>query len=405
VNSTRLSRAVAALAGSIALLATAVAAPADAAADGTRYYKVVPTCAKAAPGHAQCLTLQRIRVAKGTKGAQSAPTVSDAGPAGGFTPGNLASAYDVDPSTPTPGQVVGIVDAHDNPDALADLNAFDAQYGLPAETASSFVKVGQDGGAPPVNGTPATDEELGWAGEIALDIEAVRGICHSCKILLVEANTSNFVDLAAGVNTAVRLGATVVSNSYGGAEGSDPGGPDDENDPAVQAAFNHPGVVITASTGDDGYYDYDLAFDGEQASNAPSAPASFPGVVATAGTTLQLNDDGSRAAEVAWNTNGQAGLLARFYGGSLFASGGGCSTEYSAPAWQQATQGWAQTACGNKRLVADVAAVGDPLTGYDIYDRTRRPTRASRGAPTAGPRCPRRSSPRCSPWPAARTAP
>ena len=164
--------------------------------------------------------------------------------------------------------------------------------------------------------TPArpTDEELGWAGEIALDLEAVRGICHTCKIVLVESNTSNFDDLAVGVNTAVSHGATVVSNSYGGFEGSDPGGPDDETTPAVQAAFNHPGVVITASTGDDGYYDYDNFFNGDPSDNAPSAPASFPGVVATAGTTLQLNDDGTRAAEVSWNSNGQAGLTAEFRG-------------------------------------------------------------------------------------------
>ncbi len=365
----RLSRAVLVAAATGALIGAALSSPATAAGDGTQYYKVVPTCATASSGHAHCMTLQRIKVAKGTDGAIAVqPTVSDAGPAGGFTPGNLASAYSVDPNTPTPGQVVGIVDAHDNPDALTDLNAFDAQYGLPAETATSFQKIGQDGGAPPTNSTPPTDEEVGWAGEIALDLEAVRGICHTCRIVLVETNTSNFEDLAVGVNTAVSHGATVVSNSYGGAEGSDPGGPDDETDPAVQAAFNHPGVVITASTGDDGYYDYDNYFNGDPSDNAPSTPASFPGVVATAGTTLQLNDDGTRAAEVSWNSNGQAGLTARFRGESLFASGGGCSTEYAAPAWQLATKGWAQTACGDKRLTADVAALADPLTGYDIYD-------------------------------------
>ena len=252
------------------------------------------------------MTLQRIKVAKGTDGAVAVhPTVSDAGPAGGFTPGNLASAYSVDP-TPRRGQVVGIVDAHDNPAALTDLNAFDAQQGLPAETASSFQKIGQTVGRADQH-QPPTDEEIGWAGEIALDLEAVRGICHTCKIVLVEANTSNFEDLAVGVNTAVSHGATVVSNSYGGAEGSDPGGPDDETNPAVQAAFNDPGVVITASTGDDGYDDYDNYFNGDRRTTR-RRPGVVPGVVATAGTTLQLNDDGTRAAEVSWNSNGQAGL-------------------------------------------------------------------------------------------------
>ena len=161
MKNSKLSRAALVAAGIGALVGAVLSSPATAAGDGTQYYKVVPTCATASSGHAQCLTLQRIKVAKGAKGAVAEPTVSDAGPAGGFTPGNLASAYAVNANTATPGQVVGIVDAHDNPAALSDLNAFDAQYGLPAETASSFQKIGQDGGAPPTNTSPPTDEELG----------------------------------------------------------------------------------------------------------------------------------------------------------------------------------------------------------------------------------------------------
>jgi subtilase family serine protease len=64
---------------------------------------------------------------------------------------------------------------------------------------------------------PEADKE-GWSVEISLDVETVRSVCPKCKILLVEANEPTDVDLAEGVDEAVKLGATEVSNSYGGSE-------------------------------------------------------------------------------------------------------------------------------------------------------------------------------------------
>ncbi len=49
----------------------------------------------------------------------------------------------------------------------------------------------------------------------------VSATCPLCHILLVEANSSSFANLGAAVNTAARLGATAISNSYGGADASD----------------------------------------------------------------------------------------------------------------------------------------------------------------------------------------
>jgi hypothetical protein len=50
------------------------------------------------------------------------------------------------------------------------------------------------------------------------------------------------------------------------------------------------------------------------------------------------------------------------------ATGGGCSTLIVAEPWQSHVPGYGATMCGNKRLDTDVAAVADPLTGFDIYD-------------------------------------
>ena len=61
------------------------------------------------------------------------------------------------------------------------------------------------------------EEEPGWDVEQALDLDMVSAACPACHIVLVEAeNESPFPnDLAESVNTAVKAGATEVSNSYG----------------------------------------------------------------------------------------------------------------------------------------------------------------------------------------------
>jgi subtilase family serine protease len=67
-----------------------------------------------------------------------------------------------------------------------------------------------------------------------------------------------------------------------------------------------------------------------------------------------------------WNDSGRPSREEEFK--QFSATGGGCSTLFTAPSWQQNVPGWANTACGTKRLDNDVAAVADPYTGFDIYD-------------------------------------
>ena len=349
--------AVAAAAASfLAAVAPATAAPVAQPA----YVKAVRTCATKTPHRASCFATKLVPSTRGAAGARPAPkraTTAPAalvGPAGGYTPAALAKAYGVTPSTATT-LTVGIVDAFSDPNVRADLSKFDAKYGLPAETTTSLRVVNQRGAT-----TPLPPADAGWAGEISLDVDAVRGLCNTCKIVLVETDSNSFADLAAGVNQAVALGAKVVSNSYGGAESTTP--------PAsISSAYKHSGVVITASTGDDGYFDWDNLNAGGASSEAPAIPAAFSSVVAVGGTTLDLNDDGTRAGETVWNGNGPFDVYGNNLSG-LGASGGGCSTLFSAPSWQKAVANYAVTGCGTKRMVGDVAALADPFTGYDVYD-------------------------------------
>jgi subtilase family serine protease len=134
-------------------------------------------------------------------------------PTDGYAPADIASAYQLDTSLGA-GQTIGIVDAFDNPDVEADLAVYRSTWGLPPCTTANgcFRKVNQRGGATPPHGNP------GWGVEIALDVQAVSASCPNCHILLVEADSPTFANIGKSVNTAVRLGADVVSNSYGGAE-------------------------------------------------------------------------------------------------------------------------------------------------------------------------------------------
>jgi hypothetical protein len=363
--------AVAALAAA-SLSATAAHATSTVPA-GPLYAIGVPACAPPTPGHAACDAIHLQLVPAGTPGARvyhplhaSSAVTSHAaaggvtaGVANGLTPADIASAYGVNPKVGGTNQTVAVIDAYNDPNARADLNVFDAHYHLSAESPASLRIVNQTGATTPL---PADDDATGWDQEVAIDLDAVRGLCNHCKILLVESNTTSSADLATAANEAATLGATEISNSYGDWES--------DTDPltAAQVAdYHHPGVVETASVGDDGWYFYDfLGANGPI--NSPSVPGSLPSVIGVGGTTLTLNQNGTRDYETVWNDNGPNDQHQQVIGSGQEAAGGGCSTKYSAPTWQLHVAHYAALGCGTKHSSVDISAVADYLTGLDTYN-------------------------------------
>ena len=246
-----------------------------------------------------------------------------AAPAGGYGAPDLQSAYNVASAAASAGgaQTVGIVDAYDDKTAEADVGTYRSQYGLAACTTANgcFKKVNQSG----VQGSYPTNNQS-WSLEISLDLDMVSAICPKCHILLVEATSNSNTNLYAAENTAARLGATEISNSYGGSESS--------SDPSNNSFFNHPGVAITVSSGDGGY---GIEF-----------PAASPYVTAVGGTSLSRASNSRGWTETAWS-----------------GAGSGCSAYEAEQAWQQPL-----TAGCTHRAVADVSAVADPNTGVNVYD-------------------------------------
>jgi subtilase family serine protease len=242
------------------------------------------------------------------------------GPSGYF-PADLRAAYNLTLAGGGTGQTIAIVDAFDDPNAESDLAVYRAQFGLSACTTANgcFRKVNQTGG------TSYPRSDAGWAEEISLDLDMASAICPNCKILLVEASSNSFANLAAAVDEAAKLGATVISNSYGGSEYA--------SELTDQAHFNHPGIAITVSSGDNGY--------------GVEFPASSQYVTAVGGTSLKRDGSARGFAETVWS-----------------GAGSGCSTYVLKPSWQT------DVGCPH-RTVADVAAVADPNTGVAVYDTFR----------------------------------
>jgi N-acetylneuraminic acid mutarotase len=303
--------------------AAAAQAPAAGAAPVRR------ACPLPKPGHAACDALVRTDAA-GHQGKLAAGVTPQ-----GYGPADLQSAYALPSATAGKGATVAIVDAYDDPTAESDLAVYRSQYGLPPCTTANgcFRKVNQDGGSEP----PARDP--GWAEEISLDLDMVSAACPNCHILLVEANDDSFQNLGAAENEAVALGAKYVSNSYG----SDPAYPFPraELQQWDTAYYDHPGVVITAASGDEGY-----------GAGTAEFPASLPDVVAVGGTTLTRDPSSPRGwSESVWADTG---------------GGSGCSV-LPRPSWQTLPPAQTGVPCPG-RVVADVSADADPDTGVAVYD-------------------------------------
>jgi subtilase family serine protease len=283
-----------------------------------------PVCpGPAAPGDSRCAA-HVVTNSKGTPQASTAPK--------GYGPAQFRGAYSL-PSTAATPQTIAIVDAYDDPKIASDLSTYSKQFGLPqlptcteGQTEGCFLKVNQAGS--PAGPFPQTNS--GWALEIALDVEVAHAICPNCKILLVEANSNSLANLAAAVGTAAKLGATEISNSYGGSEFST------ELNAIYAAPYNQPGVAVTVSSGDYGYGSFGF-------------PAALSSVITVGGTTLTLGAENTYGSESVWS-----------------GAGSGCSLYVSAPAWQSFL-----SACAGKRGTADVAADANPNTGAAVYDTVR----------------------------------
>lgn len=234
----------------------------------------------------------------------------------GWLPSDLQARYNT-PSKNGKGQIVGIVDAYDNPNIASDLAAYRSEFGLGTPNFKKYNQNGQQSGYP--------SGSAGWGTEEDLDVDMVSAVCPKCTIYLIEANSSNSSDLESAEQTAVTLGAHIVSNSwicYGSNSCVDP------------SDFAAKKTLYLAASGDAAY-------------NENGNPESLANVVSVGGT--QLAKSGSTYSESAWSD-----------------AGGGCSdngsgTGVAKPSWQH------DPSC-TYRTDSDVSSEAGCAPGVAEYD-------------------------------------
>lgn len=242
-------------------------------------------------------------------------------------------------TAPATVPTIAVVDAYGYPGAATDLATYRRLNGLPplcSATVTSncvrFTKLNQSGyaGAYPQANT-------GWAQESALDIQMVSALCPFCNIVLVQANSATYSNLAAAEVTASKVaGVIAISNSYGGPESGSSSyaasyGPTNTVTNGYYGKIKT-NIAITVSSGDSAY------------AAGTQFPASAPYVLAVGGTSLRLVS--GSWTQSAWSS-----------------AGSGCSTIYSQMSWQTARL--PSTGCKG-RVVSDVSAVADPSTGVAV---------------------------------------
>jgi kumamolisin len=271
-------------------------------------------------------------------------TYRGARPLGSFTPVDLAKLYNF-PVGDGEGQTIAIIELGGGY-VTKDLHTYFASLGLPTPVVTS-VSVDHGRNAPEHNPDGAD-------GEVMLDIEVAGAVAPKAKLVVYFApNTSQgFVDAVhAAVHDTVNK-PSVISISWGG--------PEDSWDAQSMAQFDEVfqeaatlGVTITVAAGDNG------SSDGEDdGSNHVDFPASSPLVIACGGTRVVASAPGTPneaiQTETVWNDG--------FNGG---ATGGGFSTVYAMPTYQQGVATAGQTG-SPMRGVPDIAADADPETGYVV---------------------------------------
>jgi subtilase family serine protease len=317
VNIRTLAKASCAVLAAIVLTAGARAsAEPPASAAGTPSMRAA--CPVLRADHVRCLVEFVTRTGAsqlpGARAARAAATPS------GWGAKDIDAAYKL-PVTKGSGQTVALVEAYDTPDLAEYLDTYRAEYGLPAcnTVNGCFRKVNQAGMA---SSLPSSAVGTGWDLEATLDVDMVSAACPRCRILVVEATSDAESDMAVAEDTAARLGAQVISNSYGGRE--------DGSAMTYAKAYDHPGHAIVVSSGDNGF-------------TAASFPADLATVTAVGGTELARSGSKRGWQETVWNDGG--------------ASGSGCSAYVAKPSWQHDPD------CG-MRTVSDVSALASNVAIY-----------------------------------------
>ena len=270
---------------------------------------------------------------------------------GGYAPADIRKAYNIPAQKPaTPSETVALFEQGGY--EPSDISTYDDNYGI-------SVPVTPIG----VNGSSTAPTGNTVEVEAALDIDAVGGVNPETKqILVYEDTASSFSAALVGGLTQIADDdkATVVSISYGLDEKSQgQNAVNAENTVLTELAAQGQTVFVSAGDGGASGTQIDNIIALKSGKNVED-PGSQPLVTSVGGTTLNVSSSEAWKSETVWDEWSKKGG----------ATGGGISVYWPIPSYQLSNGKSVATANGGSasfRNLPDVAAVGDPYTGYSIY--------------------------------------
>jgi subtilase family serine protease len=257
------------------------------------------------------------------------------------------------------GQTIVDIVSYGSPTLQQDMDVFDQQFGLPPIT----IKVLSLLGTKPVD-HPTPKDLAGWAGETTLDVQIIHAIAPDAGIVVLTSPV-NETEGTIGLPQFLHLEqyaitnhlGNIISQSFGASEvtlNTTAGKQEIQKwDAFFKQATTQQGTTFFASSGDNGATDYsDLNATKLSRTPTTSFPTDDPWVTSVGGTSLQR--DATAFQETVWNGSGGE-------------SGGGFSSFFSTPSYQQTLPTSVQNQLNNRRGVPDVAGDADPSTGLAFY--------------------------------------
>ena len=268
---------------------------------------------------------------------------TQSGPVGGLGPKDLATAYNMTPLQSSGmlgnNQTIGLFELDGY--QPSDVNAYFQNYGITPPNITNVLVDGFNGNA----GYSAVEAEL--------DIEIVGGIAPRANQIVYEGpnTTPGLNDTYNKIVTENKVQIAAVSwglceNSSGSAELQ-----------TLDTIFKQgaaQGISFIAAAGDAG------AYDCQDTNLNVDSPADDPYVTGVGATKLQTNN-GAYGSESVWSDPTQVQRGPKGSG-----SGGGLSTQFRIPSWQNGP-GVQNKYSNGYREVPDLTAVGDPKPGYSVY--------------------------------------
>jgi len=322
-----------------------------------------------------------------------------------YTPDQLRAHYGLGPlasSNDGAGQTIVLVDAYGSPTAADDLNFFAQTFGGPAPDFEAVSPLGTPDYKNPTGkgvGQSGPNSAAGWAGEANLDVQWAYAMAPKAHIVLLSTppaetqGVQGVPNLMKAIDWAIQKypSGTVFSMSFG---------TDEQTFGSASAAKTQfarfdqtfqrglaKGDTFFASSGDDGSTGYVRSHRAGTVGSTPevSYPNVSPYVTSVGGTQVQdgwtwnptedvpyLASGARNPAYWAWNSGGDTEPVWN-EGGFQIGTGGGLSTVYPRPAYQDGVSGVVGGARGVPDIAWNAAVNGGVLVYHTYFPSTEGP--------------------------------